>query len=224
MFEQANAYSGNMVAAEVGADGPISADNPAHTYNLDPHEIIKQAQAEAESIIENAKLEAEAVKQELLDKAKQEVSFEAAKMANKMATDLGLDLWSARYAISDIVEKSLNEMIGVVGQTEACFHAVNKVAKEHASEKTFKVHAEPETANRLRLIEMGRSKSPYSAKFEIVNDHSIAAGACMLDMGHKKLEVSLDAQIKAIKSAVENAVRETDLKTNTSTKNSGDNR
>ena len=221
MFDLSTAYTGAMIAPEQGADGVIAADNPAHSYQIDTEKLILDAREQADAILNQAREEAASIKQEILDNAHLEAEALIATSAAKASTDLGLDLWSARNAIAHIVEQSLNNMIGDIGEVEACYMAVERAARDYVSTQKFTVHAEPETANRLRLLQIGQAGKGYSVKYEIVDDHNIPAQRCMLDMGHKRVEVSLEAQIQAVKNASLSALQRVNVKQDPIKKSSG---
>jgi len=209
MFELSHAYSGAMVTPEIQGDGSLAPGASKTKAPATSEEILQAAREEAAGILEAANNDAQELRNQTLAQAQIDAEKIIAQTVNKAVTDLGLDLWSARYAIAGIVEQSLERMIGEIGETQACFRAVDQAAKLYASDKKLTVYADSETANRLRLVYMGRVNTGYAATVEVVEDASVEAGRCILDTGQKRIEVSLVSQIDAVKRVAQNAIQQT---------------
>lgn len=206
MFDLVEAYNGTMVAAE----GSISEHTQSHEIgSVAPktaEEILQHAREEAAEILENAQLQAN----EYIAQKQIEVDEEANRLitfkVNQSLSELGPDLWSAKSGIAEIVEQSINLMLGAIGTEKAFALAVNKATHDYLKANKLTVHAHPDSANRLRLHNISNPKTDNSASYEIVDDTSLEPGRCILDTGEKRVEVSLEVQLQALKNSIENSL------------------
>lgn len=206
MFETTEAYMGTMVANDTQnfEDGQ-SAPAPKNLAKS-PEDILQYAREEAAEIIENAQLQAEEILLTRREEAEHEANQIIADKINQTFTALGEDLWSAQSGISQIVEQSLNLMIGAIGNEKAFEFCVNKATQDYLNANNLKVRAHPDSANRLRLYKISKANTQPCADYEIISDTSLEPGRCILDTGEKRIEVSLDVQIKALKRSLENTL------------------
>lgn len=206
MFDFVETYNGTMVAAEGSL--PAQAENsetgsiPAKTAD----EILQHAREEAADILEKAQAQAD----EYLDQKQIEADEEANRLValkvNQSLSELGPDLWSAKNGIVEIVEQSINLMLGAIGTEKAFALAVNKATYDYVKASKLVVHAHPDSANRLRLYNISNPKKNNSANYEIIDDTGLEPGRCILDTGDKRIEVSLDVQLQALKHSIENTL------------------
>jgi len=206
MFDITEAYSGTMVPAE----GSISStENLAETAPSQPKtadEILQHAREEAADILEKAQAQADELLTKKKVKAEQEASRLIAEKINKSFTELGPELYSAKAGISEIVGQSIHLMLGAIGTEKAFALAVKKATHDYMKAVSLKVHAHPDSANRLRLYNISNPDKNNPAKYEIVDDTSLEPGRCILDTGEKRIEVSLEVQIQALKNSIENTL------------------
>lgn len=208
MFDITEAYTGTMVANESinNADGQ-TGETPKNLPKS-PEEILQYAREEAAEILENAQLQADELLLERQAQADEEANGIIAEKINRTFNALGQDLWSAQSGITRIVEQSLNLMIGAIGSDKAFALCVNKATQDYLQSKTLKVHAHPDSANRLRLYNIGKPDTGFSTSYEIIDDTSLEPGRCILDTGEKRVEVSLEVQIQALKRTLETTLSE----------------
>lgn len=206
MFETTEVYMGTMIANDTQnlSDGqPAPAER---SQANSPEDILQYAREEAAEILENAHFQADEILALRREEADNEANQIITNKVNQTFTALGDDLWSAQTGITQIVEQSINLMIGAVGSEKAFAFCVNKATQDYLSANNLKVHAHPDSANRLRLYNIQNQKTKPSANYEIIDDTSLEPGRCILDTGEKRIEVSLDVQIKALKRSLENSL------------------
>lgn len=206
MFDFVEAYNGNMVSAEGSVHSHVEA---TETGNLPPQtaeDILQHAREEAAEMLESAQAQAEeylAQKQmEAEEEAKRLITFKV----NQTLSELGPDLWSAKAGITEIVEQSINLMLGAIGAEKAFALAVNKATHDYVKASKLTVYAHPDSANRLRLYNISNPKTDNSANYEIIDDTGLERGRCILDTGNKRIEVSLDIQLQAIKNSIDSTL------------------
>ncbi len=206
MFDTTEAYMGSMVASEPQAnlDGEF-APTPRNLQKS-PDEILQLAREEAADILEQAQIEAEEILAQKRIEADDEANLVIAEKVNKTFTALGEDLWSAQAGIVEIVEQSLELMIGAIGSEKAFAFCVNKATLDYLGSNNLKVHAHPDSANRLRLYNISKPNKKPAANYEIIDDTGLEPDRCILDTGEKRIEVSLDVQIQALKRSLENSL------------------
>ena len=206
MFDITEAYNGSMVPAEGAIPGQ---ENFAATTENQPKtadEILQHAREEAADILEKAQAQADELLAEKKVEAEQEATRLVAEKINKTFTELGPELYSAKAGIAEIVGQSIHLMLGAIGTEKAFALAVNKATHDYMKSSSLKVHAHPDSANRLKLYNISNPNKNNSAKYEIIDDMSLEPGRCILDTGEKRIEVSLEVQIQALKSSIENTI------------------
>ncbi len=206
MFDTTEAYMGTMIVTEGLNNSDGQSIEPAKSLPKSSEEIIQYAREEAAEILENAQLQAHELLLERRELANEEANLIIADKVNKAFNELGQDLWSAQAGITQIVEQSMNLMIGAIGNEKAFALCVNKATQEYLKSNTLKVHAHPDSANRLRLYNISKSDVKSSATYEIIDDTGLEPGKCILDTGEKRVEVSLEVQIQALKRSLENTL------------------
>lgn len=206
MFDIVEAYNGTMVAAE----GSISApEQTGEVGNISPKtadEILQHASEEAAEILEKAQTQADEYLAQKHVEANEEAERLIALKVNQSLNDLGPDLWSAKDGISEIVENSINLMLGAIGTEKAFALAVNKATHDYVKSSKLTVHAHPDSANRLRLYNISNPKTDNSANYEIIDDTGLEPGRCILDTGDKRIEVSLEVQLQALKNSIDSTL------------------
>ena len=206
MFDISEAYTGNMVPSEGSVKEQQQSGEVTKSLPQTAEEILQYAREEAADILEKAQIEA----QELLAQKHKQANEEADRIitmkVNQTFNALGTDLWSAQAGIANIVKQSLHLMLGAIGTDKAFALAVNKATSDFTNTNTLKVHAHPDSANRLRLYNIGNQEADFSARYEIIDDTSLEPERCILDTGEKRLEVSLGVQVEALKRSMENTL------------------
>ena len=223
MFDQVAAYSGAVIDSEKSemSEKAVTAENtqkPETSNVAQTREIaapddmlqnsgsINEAHSAADRIRQEALREAEEIKEAARGEALKLKEHFIATAINDAVRDVGLDLWSVREDLAMIVEKALESMIGETGKYEACLKAVETAARKYHVEKSVTVYADQATTNRLRLISMAKRKQGLGPAVKFAEDESLEPGVCILDTGKSRFEVSLDAQIAAIKQACGDAI------------------
>jgi len=206
MFDLVEAYNGNMVAAEGSISAQTDANGGANISPKTADEILQHAREEAAEMLENAQTQAnEYIAQKQIE-ADEEANRLVALKVNQSLSELGPDLWSAKAAISEIVEQSISIMLDSIGSEKAFALAVNKATRDYISANKLSVHAHPDSANRLRLYNISNPKTDNSANYEIIDDTSLEPGRCILDTGNKRIEVSLEVQLQALKNSIDSTL------------------
>lgn len=202
MFDFVEAYNGNMIPAE----GSFSAQAQSNEFgDISPKtadEILQHAREEAAEILERAHAQADEYLAQKQIEADEEANRLIALKVNQSLSELAPDLWSAKAGISEIVEQSINLMLGAIGTDKAFGLAINKATRDYLKANKLIVHAHPDSANRLRLYNISTPKSDNSANYEIMDDTGLEPGRCILDTGNKRIEVSLDIQLQALKKTI----------------------
>ena len=203
MFDITEAYNGTMVAAESPVNGQEHLAEQINDQPATAEEILQYAREEAAEILEAAQTEAAEFLVQKQDEADMEANRIIAEKVNQTFASLGPDLWSARTGIIKIIEESITLMIGAIGSEKAFNLAVSKATQDYIKSATLIIHAHPDSANRLRLYKISKPQKEFSANYEIMDDTSLEPGRCILDTGEKRIEVSLDIQIQALKNSLE---------------------
>lgn len=206
MFDTSQAYMGTMVANETHNNLDGDEIQPAKNLPKSPEEIIQYAREEAAEILENAQAQADELIAERRAQADEEANAMIAEKVNSTYASLGNDLWSVQSGIVEIVEQSINLMIGAVGNEKAFNFCVEKATQEYLKSNNLKVHAHPDSANRLRLYNISKPNTKTKTNYEIIDDTGLEPDRCILDTGEKRVEVSLDVQIQALKRSLENTL------------------
>ncbi len=209
MFDISESYTGAMVPNETPTDGNsdpaiIAAQKKPKTSE----EILQYAREEAAEILEKAHEEA---KELIAQKEKEIDDLAEKKLALKIDESfsaLGEDLFSARAGISQIVEQSIHLMLGAIGSEKAFALAVHKATKIYLNNNSLKIHAHPDSANRLRLYNISAAGSKEATHYEIIDDPNLEPERCLLDTGEKQIEISLENQIQALKKSLEASLSE----------------
>lgn len=206
MFDLVEAYNGNMVSADGSVSAPVQS---AEVGNISPKtadEILQHAREEAAEIIEKAQVQADEYLAQKQVEADEEANRLIALKVNQSLSELGPDLSSAKAGITEIVEQSINLMLGAIGTEKAYALAVNKATRDYVKASKLTVHAHPDSANRLRLYNISNPKTDNSANYEIIDDTGLERGRCILDTGTKRIEVSLEIQLQAIKNSIDSTL------------------
>ncbi len=222
MFDVVECYTGGIHQPEPGSDvdpalvhnnaqkAPVNGDVVSHAdgrhSQATPEFIIQNAYREAERIVLEAREQAEQDGENIINEAQTRADEIAVQSVSNAAVEMGLDLWSSRYVLTDVVEKALTSMIGHVGENEACYRAVEVAIRQTCEDKSVTVLAENRTADRLRLVSLSNRDNPKSFVFDITTDDTLAPGRCVIKAGNKLLDVSIEAQISAIKKACDQQV------------------
>ena len=206
MFDFVETYNGTMVAAEGSASEQAHSNEVGNVPPKTAEEILQHAREEAAELLEKAQLQADEYTDQKRKEADEEANRLIAFKVNQSLSELGPDLWSAKSGIAEIVEQSINLMLGAIGTEKAFALAVNKATHDFLKASKLTVHAHPDSANRLRLHNISNPKTDNSANYEIINDTSLEPGRCILDTGEKRVEVSLDVQLQALKNSIESTL------------------
>lgn len=208
MFDISEAYTGAMVPNETPVDG---ATDPAIIAKQKPQtseEILQYAREEAADILEKAQAEAQALIVQKEKEIDEEADRKIALKVNQAFTALGEDLFAARSGIAEIVEQSLHLMIGAIGSDKSFALAVDKATKAYIKSNNLKIHAHPDSANRLRLYNISTLGSKEAARYEIIDEPTLEPDRCLLDTGEKRIEISLENQIQALKKSLSDTLAE----------------
>lgn len=204
MFDISEAYTGAMVAKELPTNGLDGSTETAIVSPQTADEILQYAREEAAEILEKAREEADLLVTQRVKEINEEADKKIVSKVNKTYNALGEDLFSARAGIAEIVEESMHLMIGAIGTEKVFFLAVDKATKAYTNSHNLKIHAHPDSANRLRLYNISNNQEDGVARYEIIDDTNLEADRCLLDTGEKRIEVSLELQIQAIKKSLQN--------------------
>ncbi len=204
MFDINDAYNGAMVPAEGSTTEQKTSDGKLPPKTSE--EILQYAREEAAEILEKTNKQADEILVEKKKAAEEEASRIVAEKVNEKFNALGDDLWSAKAGISEIVETSIELILGAIGNDKAFSMAVDKAIKDYVSSKTLTLHAHPDSANRLRLYEMSKDKTSETMSYKIIDDTNLDQSRCIIDTGEKRIEVSLKVQIKALKQSLANSL------------------
>lgn len=203
MFDLTEAYSGEMVSSTPPLNGE-EATTTANTQKVPQtsEEILQHAREEAADILEKAQEQAKELVINKQIEIKASADQQIALKVNKAFTDLGEDLFSARKGIATIVEESINLIVGAIGTDKVFELSVDKATRAYINKNNLKVHAHPDSANRLRLYNISKLGDDKDPRYEIIDDPNLEQNRCLLDIGSKRIEVSLELQIEAIKKSL----------------------
>ncbi|MEO0327127.1 MAG: hypothetical protein AAF217_00875 [Pseudomonadota bacterium] len=210
MFDQIEVYNGGVISG-VDAGGLVDDVRESGNINIPQtaDKIIAQAHSQAELILQAARDEAEQYLQQKREEAFIEKQKAIAESVNQTAVELGMDLWSAKNALATIVQQALENMIGEAGHSEACLKAVETAARKFCKGKSVRVFASATNANRMQLIALSKRDQTIAPLLEFHDDPALQDDRCILDVDGKQVEVSIDAQLAAIKKACGDAVAST---------------
>lgn len=206
MFDISQVYTGSMVGRNTPANPSHDGTEPVRSEPQTAEEILQHAREEAAELLENAKAEAEEITAQATSKALSQAEDIVATRVNEAFNKLGKDLFSAKHGITEIVGQSLEMMLGAIGNEKAFALCVDQATRSYLSDNKLRVHAHPDSANRLRLYTISHKKNETVKRYEIIDDLSLEAGRCLIDTGDKRIEVSLDVQIQAIKNSIEQSL------------------
>lgn len=206
MFDFVEAYNGNMVAAEGSVSAQVDTNEIGNISPKTADEILQHAREEAAEMLEKAKMQADEYVTQKQVEADEEANRLIALKVNKSLSELAPDLWSAKAGITEIVEQSITLMLGAIGSDKAFALAVNKATRDYIKASKLVVYAHPDSANRLRLYNISNPKTDNSANYEIVDDTNLEPGRCILDTGNKRIEVSLNVQLQALKNSIDSTL------------------
>ena len=199
MFDQLQAYSGAMVSP-AGEEGIVASQaEPVFKEPTTPEEILDHARQEAEKILAEAHEQANQIIADKLDEAGDFVELSVAEKVDEASNTLRLDLWSSRLALAEIVDSALRQMIGKLGQSEATLAAVTTAIETYCDKHTPTVYASDTTANRLELIGVAARDKLSLPAFHLKRDPALEEGRVILDTGRGRFEVSLEAQMQAMR-------------------------
>jgi len=196
-----------MVSGDVTANETL--ENVEH-MPAEPHtaeEILQHAREEAADLLEKARAEAEQIVADAHHQTQAEAENRIALRVNAAFNNLGEELYSARGAITEIVGQSIEMMLGAIGTEKAFALAVEQATRKYLGANKLRIHAHPDNANRLRLYAISNGHNEKFSRYEIIDDLSLEAGRCLLDTGEKRVEVSLDVQIQAIRNSLEQSLK-----------------
>jgi flagellar biosynthesis/type III secretory pathway protein FliH len=209
MFDINEAYNGAMVQAEGAVANGAEFKHGGESLAPAPQtaeEILQYAREEAAEILENAQLQAQEYLAQQQTEAHEQASRIVAENVNESLANLGPELYSAKAGISKIVQNSIELMIGAIGSEKAFAMAVEKATRDYIKANKLTLHAHPDSANRLKLYKMSQPKNKLVSNYEIVEDTNLEPGRCILDTGDKRVEVSLEIQINALKQCLDNSL------------------
>jgi len=207
MFDITEVYKGSMVSGELSTD---EAHENAEHLPAEPHtaeEILQHAREEAAELLEKARAEADQIIADAQHRMEAEAENQVALRVNAAFHKLGEDVYTARGAITEIVGQSVEMMLGAIGTDKAFSMAVEQATRQYLGANKLRIHAHPDNANRLRLYAISNGKDAKLSRYEIIDDLSLEAGRCLLDTGEKRIEVSLDVQIQAIRNSLEQSMK-----------------
>lgn len=202
MFDISQAYMGEMVGTDQPVPGAEATETEITREPQTAEEILQHAREEAAEILEQAHEEARRIESEKHAELDAMAEREITMRINRAYSEMGEDLFSARKGIATIVGDAIELMMGAIGSEKAFDLCVDKAIRSYINANNLKVHAHPDCASRLRLLNISKLHDDKNPRYEIIDDPNMEPDRCLLDTGEKRIEVSLDLQIEAIKKSV----------------------
>jgi type III secretion protein L len=169
------------------------------TY-LNAADIIASAQKQAQTIIEEAKVKYEQEKQrgynDGVNASKVDQSEQHMEFVRKTISYLS----NIENTIADIIVKGIKKIIGDLDTDKVALNLVKSVLKNLRNEKMIKVRISSDEYDYVNEHMKSITSEYKTVQFiDLVSDHRLKAGDCILESELGVIDSSLDIQIEALK-------------------------
>jgi type III secretion protein L len=169
------------------------------TY-LNATDIIDSAQKQAQTIIEEAKIKYEQEKQrgynDGVNASKVDQSEQNMEFVRKTISYLS----NIENTIADIIIKGIKKIVGDLDTDKVALNLVKNVLKNVRNEKMIKVRISSDEYNYVNEHMQSITSEYKTVQFiDLVSDHRLKAGDCILESELGVIDSSLDIQIEALK-------------------------
>ena len=167
-------------------------------------EAVTAAQAQAQAIVDSAEAAREAERQRGYADGQEQARMESAEQMIESVSST-IDYFNkVEGRMVDLVMQAVQKIIHDFDDTERVLITVKNVLSVVRNQKqlTLRLHPQEVEAVKARVNDL-LSAFPGIGYLDIVGDHRLAPGGCLLESEIGLVEASLDSQLKALRSAFE---------------------
>ncbi|HEX6706139.1 MAG TPA: type III secretion system stator protein SctL [Albitalea sp.] len=171
---------------------------------LDANDVVQAARKEARRIVQQAAQEAEERRREGHEQGLQAARAEYAQRLVTEALAAERRLRQLRTAMAGIVVKAIGRFLADVDPALLFETALQRVDALIRAEPFISIRVEPRSEAALRGV-LGRlaREHEWAARVVVQADASLLDGGCIVHTGSGTLEIGIDAQLDALRRAVE---------------------
>jgi type III secretion protein L len=171
---------------------------------LSASEVVETARREAQAMADKARLDAKAQREAGYREGLKQARQEAAQRLLVLAVSHERQLQGLRTTMAQVVVRTRAQLLAEADPRQLYKSALLRVQAVLGSEPFVSVRVCParEAALRAVLAELGEQAS-WAARASVTPDASLADGACVLQTASGTIDLSVEAQIDAFRSVIE---------------------